>query len=209
MIYRFITIEGNIGAGKTTLAKMLGDHLHARLMLEQFADNPFLPRFYENPRQYAFPLELFFLAERYQQMKNMFSRPDLFTDLLISDYLLVKSLLFARINLSDDEYHLFHRLFDIIHPQVPQPDLLIFLYAPVARLQQNIRKRNRSYEQHISDEYLFRIQEMYVQFIRQQTLPTLMIDVSEADFEHQPEQFQQIVQALQCEYEPGVHYLSL
>ncbi|MBX5438883.1 MAG: deoxynucleoside kinase [Thermoflavifilum sp.] len=209
MIYRFITIEGNIGAGKTTLAKMLGAHFQARLMLEQFADNPFLPKFYENPRQYAFPLELFFLAERYQQMKAMFSRPDLFTDLLISDYLLIKSLLFARVNLSDDEYHLFHRLFDIIHPQVPQPDLLIFLYAPVARLQQNIRKRNRSYEQRISDEYLFKIQEMYVQFIRQQSLPTLMIDVADADFEHQPEQFQQIVRALEHAYEPGVHYLSL
>ncbi|MBX6379547.1 MAG: deoxynucleoside kinase [Thermoflavifilum aggregans] len=209
MIYRFITIEGNIGAGKTTLAKMLGDRLRARLMLEQFADNPFLPKFYENPRQYAFPLELFFLAERYQQMKSMFAKPDLFADVLISDYLLLKSLLFARINLSDDEYHLFHRLFDIIHPQVPQPDLLIFLYAPVARLQQNIRKRNRSYEQHIADEYLFKIQEMYVQFIRQQSLPTLMIDVSDADFEHEPEQFEQIVHALDYEYEPGVHYLSL
>ncbi|SFV28458.1 deoxynucleoside kinase [Thermoflavifilum thermophilum] len=209
MIYRFITIEGNIGAGKTTLAKMLGDRLKARLMLEQFADNPFLPKFYENPRQYAFPLELFFLAERYQQLKNMFAKPDLFAEVLVSDYLLMKSLLFARINLLDDEYHLFHRLFDIIHPQVPQPDLLIFLYAPVARLQQNIKKRNRSYEQHIPDEYLFKIQEMYVQFIRQQSLPTLMIDVSDADFEHEPEQFEQIVHALDYEYEPGVHYLSL
>ncbi|MCL6524117.1 MAG: deoxynucleoside kinase [Thermoflavifilum sp.] len=209
MKYKFITIEGNIGAGKTTLARMLGHHFQARVMLEQFADNPFLPKFYENPQQYAFPLELFFLAERYQQMKSFFAQPDLFSQLLISDYLLVKSLLFARVNLADDEFHLFNRLFHIIHPQIPQPDILIYLYAPIWKLQENIRKRNRSYEQHIPDEYLERIQEMYLQYIRQQSLPTLMIDVSDADFEHRSKEFQLIVQALDREYTPGIHYLSL
>src|SRR5919112_738858 len=131
MNYHFIAIEGNIGAGKTTLAHLLSKHLNSRLILEEFADNPFLPDFYANPQQYAFPLELFFMAERYKQLKDLISQKDLFQHLTISDYLFTKCLLFAKINLPDDEFRLYQRLFDIIHQQLVQPEIIIFLHAPV------------------------------------------------------------------------------
>lgn len=209
MNYPFITIEGNIGSGKTTLASMLAKHFDAKLILEEFADNPFLPKFYEHPEKNAFPLELFFLAERYKQLKTLMPSKDLFGQITISDYLFTKSLLFARINLSDDEYRLYQRLFEIIHPQLIQPDLLIYLHAPVRKLQENIRKRNRSYEQNISDQYLARLQDTYIQYIKQHPIRSLIIDVSGADFEHQPGLFKQILEALEQDYEPGQHYMTL
>src|SRR3982750_2856688 len=141
MKYHFITIEGNIGAGKTTLAHLLSRHFNARLILEEFADNPFLASFYENPDQYAFPLELFFMAERYKQLKDLLHTRDLFQSVTISDYLFTKCLLFAKVNLPEEEFHLYQKLFDIIHSQMVQPDLLIYLHAPVVKLQQNIKKR--------------------------------------------------------------------
>src|SRR5438270_1237078 len=159
MKYSFVTIEGNIGAGKTTLANLLSKHFDARLILEQFADNPFLPKFYESPQQYAFPLELFFMAERFKQLKDLIQQKDLFQNITISDYLFTKCLLFAKINLPDDEFRLYQRLFEIVHQQLVQPDILIYLHSPISKLQQNIKKRNRSYEQKIADDYLFRIQE--------------------------------------------------
>lgn len=140
MKYRFITIEGNIGAGKTTLANILSKRLDARLILEEFADNPFLVKFYENPTQYAFPLELFFMAERYKQQKDLVGQQDLFQSITISDYLFSKCLLYAKVNLPDDEFKLYQRLFDITYQQVIQPDLLIYLHAPVSKLQENIKK---------------------------------------------------------------------
>src|SRR6476620_5698125 len=155
MKYNFVTIEGNIGAGKTTLAHLLSKHFNARLILEQFADNPFLPKFYESPQQYAFPLELFFMAERFKQLKELLQQRDLFQSVTISDYLFTKCLLFAKVNLPQDEFNLYQRLFEIIHQQLIQPDILIYLHAPVTRLQQNIRKRGRTYEQSIPDDYLF------------------------------------------------------
>ena len=132
MNYHFITIEGNIGAGKTTLAHMLSRHFNARLVLEEFADNPFLPKFYENPKLYAFPLELFFMAERYKQLKDLIQQRDLFQSLTISDYLFTKCLLFAKVNLPEDEFRLYQSLFDIIHQQLLQPDILIYLHSPVS-----------------------------------------------------------------------------
>src|SRR2546430_2102421 len=158
MKYNFIIVEGNIGAGKTTLAHLLSKHFNARLVLEQFADNPFLPKFYENPQQYAFPLELFFMAERFKQLKELIQQQDLFQTVTISDYLFTKCLLFAKINLPDDEFRLYQSLFEIIHQQLVRPDILIYLHSPVNKLQQNIKKRNRPYEQRIPDEYLFNIQ---------------------------------------------------
>src|SRR5262245_66379632 len=155
MRYNFITIEGNIGAGKTTLAHLLARHYNARLILEEFADNPFLPKFYENPQQYAFPLELFFMAERFKQLKELILQKDLFQSLTISDYLFTKCLLFAKVTLPDDEFRLYQRLFDIIHQQLIQPDILVYLHAPVAKLQANVKKRNRPYEQNIADQQLF------------------------------------------------------
>lgn len=209
MNYHFITIEGNIGAGKTTLAHLLSKHFNARLILEAFADNPFLPKFYENPQQFAFPLELFFMAERYKQLKELVQQKDMFQTVTISDYLFTKCLLFAKINLPDDEFRLYQRLFEIIHQQLIQPDILIYLHAPVQKLQENIRKRNRSYEQNIPNEYLFSIQETYTHYIRQHNIKTLFIDAGNADFLGNEKHFQAVVDALDQEYETGQHFISL
>ena len=209
MNYHFITIEGNIGAGKTTLAHLLSKHFNARLILEEFADNPFLPKFYENPQQFAFPLELFFMAERYKQLKDLLHTQDLFNSFTISDYLFTKCLLFAKVNLPADEFRLYQSLFDIIHQQLIQPDLLIYLHAPVSRLQQNIRKRNRSYEQNIADEYLLNLQDTYTQYIKQHNIKTLFVDTSNADFLGNEKHLQTILDALERDYEPGQHYLTL
>lgn len=209
MNYHFITIEGNIGSGKTTLAHILSKHLNARLILEQFADNPFLPKFYENPSQYAFPLELFFMAERYKQLKEQVYSKDLFQTLTISDYLFTKCLLFAKVNLPEQEFRLYQKLFDIIYSQLVQPDILIYLHAPVSKLQQNIRKRNRPYEQGIRDEYLFNIQEAYTSYIRQHNIKTIFIDVSNADFLGDPQHLQVVLDALEKDLDEGQHYFTL
>ncbi len=209
MQYHFITIEGNIGAGKTTLAHLLSKHYNARLILEEFADNPFLPKFYENPQQYAFPLELFFMAERFKQLKELLQQKDLFQQLTISDYLFTKCLLFAKVTLPEDEFRLYQRLFEIIHQQLVQPDILIYLHAPVSKLQSNIKKRNRAYEQNIADEYLFNIQETYTHYIRQHNIKTLFVDASNADFLHNEKHLEVIYEALSKEYNEGQHYISL
>ncbi len=209
MQYNFITIEGNIGAGKTTLAHLLSKHYNARLILEEFADNPFLPKFYENPSQYAFPLELFFMAERYKQLKEFLQQKDMFHALTISDYLFTKCLLFAKVTLSDDEFRLYQRLFEIINQQLVQPDILIYLHAPVNKLQANIKKRNRSYEQNIPDEYLFNIQETYTQYIKQHNIRTLFVDASNADFLGNEKHLRIIYDALERDYPDGQHYLTL
>ncbi len=209
MKYNFVTIEGNIGAGKTTLAHLLAKHFNARLVLEQFADNPFLPKFYENPAQYAFPLELFFMAERFKQLKELIQQKDLFQNLTISDYLFTKCLLFAKINLPEDEFRLYQRLFSIIHEQLVQPEILIYLHSPVSRLQENIKKRNRSYEQNIPDDYLFSIQETYTHYIKQHNMKTLFVDVSNADFLGNEKHLAAIIEALDKEYPQGQHYISL
>ena len=209
MKYNFITIEGNIGAGKTTLAHLLSKHFNARLILEEFAENPFLPKFYENKQQYAFPLELFFMAERYKQLKELLQTKDLFHNITISDYLFTKCLLFAKINLAEQEFLLYQKLFDIINPQLIQPDLLIYLHAPISKLKENIKKRNRSYEQSISSDYLFSLQETYTEYIRQHPVKTLFIDVSDADFLGNEKHFQTVLDALDKDYENGQNFLTL
>jgi len=209
MKYNFITIEGNIGAGKTTLAHLLSKHFNARLILEEFAENPFLPKFYENKEQYAFPLELFFMAERYKQLKEFLQSKDLFQNITISDYLFTKCLLFAKVNLPEQEFLLYQKLFDIINPQLIQPDLLIYLHAPINKLKENITKRNRSYEQSIGTDYLFSLQEIYSSYIRQHQVKTLFIDVSNADFLGNEKHLQIVLDALDKEYDNRQNYLLL
>ena len=209
MKHHFITVEGNIGAGKTTLTHLLAKHFNARLILEEFADNPFLPKFYENPAQYAFPLEVFFMAERYKQLKDMVHTKDMFQSITVSDYLFTKCLLFAKVNLSEEEFRLYQKLFEIIHQQLVFPDILIYLHAPVQKLQANIKKRNRSYEQGISDEYLFHIQETYTSYIKQHNIKTIFIDASNADFLGNEKHLQIIIDALDKDYEDGQQYFSL
>jgi deoxyguanosine kinase len=209
MKYNFVTIEGNIGAGKTTLAHLLSKHFNARLILEEFADNPFLPKFYENPGQYAFPLELFFMAERYKQLKDLLQTKDMFQNITISDYLFTKCLLFAKVNLADEEFRLYQKLFEIINPQIIQPDLVIYLHTPVKKLQENIKKRNRDYEQSIPNDYLFTLQETYTQYLKQHNVKTLYVDAANADFLGNEEHLKIIIDALDKEYEDGQHYLTL
>jgi deoxyguanosine kinase len=209
MNYHFITIEGNIGAGKTTLAHLLAKHFNARLVLEQFTDNPFLSKFYENPQQYAFPLELFFLAERYKQLKELIHTKDMFQHVTISDYLFTKCLLFAKVNLPEEEFRLYQKLFEIIQHQLIQPDIIIYLHSPVSKLQQNIKKRNRSYEQGISDEYLFKLQETYTNYIKQHNIKTLFIDAINADFLGNEKHFNIVLNALEKNYEEGQHFFTL
>src|SRR3982751_1631553 len=208
MNYHFITIEGNIGAGKTTLAHLLAKHYNGRLILEQFADNPFLPKFYENPDQYAFPLELFFMAERYKQLKELLQTKDMFQNITVSDYLFTKCLLFAKVNLRDEEFKLYQKLFEIINPQIVQPDILIYLHSPVNKLQENIKKRNRQYELSIPNDYLFSLQETYTQYIKQHNIKTLFVDASNADFLGNEQHIKVIIDALDKEYEDGQHYIT-
>lgn len=201
MQHRFITIEGNIGAGKTTLAHLLAKRLNARLILEEFADNPFLPKFYENPKQYAFPLELFFMAERFKQLKDTLFKTDLFQSITVSDYLFTKCLLFARINLPEEEFKLFQKLFDIMQQQLVFPDVIIYLHSSIARLQRNIKKRNRSYEQKIPDSYLQSIQDTYNNYIKQNKIKTIFVEADGADFLSNDAHLQAIIDALDVPFE--------
>ena len=181
--FNYIAFEGNIGAGKTTLAKKIADDFNAKTVLERFADNPFLPKFYKDQNRYAFPLEMSFLADRYQQLSDDLAQFDLFKDFVVADYHIFKSLIFAKITLAEDEYRLYRNLFDIIYKEMPKPDLYIYLYQNTDRLLQNIKKRGRNYEQNIEAAYLDKINNGYLDYIKSQTnLNVLIIDVSDRDF---------------------------
>ena len=182
MQYKHVAVEGNIGSGKTTLASMLANDSGARLILEEFAENPFLPKFYNDPEKHAFPLELFFMAERYYQLKNL-DLQDLFQPYTVSDYFFIKSKIFAKNNLKADELQLFNKLFDIMLSSLPKPDLVVYLHADINRLQQNIKKRGRHFEQDISNEYLYNIQNKYLDYLKKQDdFPVLILDVTNIDF---------------------------
>lgn len=202
----FIAIEGNIGAGKTTLAKMVAQHWNGRLLLEEFAENPFLPKFYEQPDRHAFSVELYFLADRFHQLQRNLGNPSLFHEVTVSDYYIAKSLIFSGATLQDDEYDLFKRLFDIMFASAPKPDLVVYLYMDVDRLLSNIKKRGRPYEQEIEATYLEKIQQRYLQFIRQQPdMTTLIMDINALDFVENSKDFNTLLEIMQQDYAPGVH----
>lgn len=208
-MYNYIVIEGNIGAGKTSLATRLSGDLNASLVLEQFEENSFLPKFYEDPSRYAFPLELSFLADRYQQLKKHFTKPDLFTDFTISDYFIFKSLIFASKNLESLEYGLYAKLFNIVASVVPKPDLVVYLYLSLDNLKKNIRKRGRAYEQNIQFDYLEKIQTGYLDFLRQQNdLRVLLIDTNDFDFVEHVSDYSWIKNVILKEYPVGMHYIN-
>jgi deoxyguanosine kinase len=207
--YNYIAIEGNIGAGKTTLATRLSQQLNARLILEQFEDNSFLPKFYEDPARYAFPLELSFLADRFQQLKNQLAIHDMFHPVTIADYFILKSLIFAKKTLNGEEFNLYSRLFSIIENALPKPDLLVYLYVDINRLQSNIRKRGRIYEQKIEDDYLQRIQEGYLDYIKQQQgLRVLLIDTNKLDFVAHESDYNTLTDIILQEYPLGIHRIT-
>lgn len=193
MKYKYLVIEGNIGAGKTSLATQLAEDTGSRLMLETFDDNPFLAKFYQDQKRYAFQLELSFLSERYQQIKTELGHPDLFGQSVISDYFLAKSFIFSKHNLKDDEMKLFEKLFTIINLQAPKPDLYVYLHLPVEKLLKNINQRGRPYEKHIEYEYLKEVQEGYFGFFKsQQELKILVIDTSTLDFVHNKSDYEKL-----------------
>ncbi|MEM9887815.1 MAG: deoxynucleoside kinase [Bacteroidota bacterium] len=208
--YRYIAIEGNIGAGKTTLCKMLEADYNYQLVLEQFTDNPFLPSFYQNPERYAFPVELFFMTERHKQLQSHFAKPNLFQNTTISDYFFMKTLLFAQNNLQAEEFRLFQRLFHVLNTTFPKPDLLVYLHRSVEDLLRNIKNRGRAYEQQISADYLAQIQGAYFNYLKSITdIPVLILYVDGIEFWRNKEQYQTIVTCIAQPHLPRVYHLDL
>ncbi|MFO7842450.1 MAG: deoxynucleoside kinase [Bacteroidales bacterium] len=211
MDQNYLVIEGNIGAGKTTLAKMIAEDYNAKLILEQFADNPFLPKFYNDPDRYSFPLELSFLAERYQQLNRDLTSRDLFKPFNVADYYFMKSLIFAKATLKPDEYNLYRQIFNIIYQSIPKPDLYVYLHVDIKKLLINISKRGRDYEKGISEEYLLNLQKGYFDFFRQQNdMSFLIIDTSNIDFVDNQSDYEKIKALIfQKKYDKGIHRIVI
>jgi deoxyadenosine/deoxycytidine kinase len=203
--YNYIVIEGCIGAGKTTLAEKFSKDLNAELILERFADNSFLPKFYKDPLHYAFPLEMAFLTERYQQLKTLLSKRDIFTDLVIADYFIDKCIIFSIHNLQSDEYNLYTKVYDIISTYLPKPDLIIYLYNNESKLLQNIAKRGREYEKDIAPDYLTNIQDGYMNYFKHyEKVPIVIVEAHNLDFVKNIEDYEQLKQLLYQTYPPGI-----
>ncbi|MDR2010594.1 MAG: deoxynucleoside kinase [Bacteroidales bacterium] len=197
MDLRYLVIEGNIGVGKTSLCRKIAAEKNAKLILEQFAENPFLPKFYENPERFSFPLELSFLADRYNQLKRELSSFDLFQELIIADYFFMKSLIFSSQTLDEDEYKLYRQLFNIIYDQLPKPDLYVYLHRPVEQLIRNIKRRGRAYEQNIKEEYLKKIEAGYYNFFKQQNnFKIILVNIENLDFINNENDYKKITDAI-------------
>ncbi|MCZ2139833.1 MAG: deoxynucleoside kinase [Bacteroidia bacterium] len=205
----YIAIEGNIGAGKSSLAEMLSKEFGAKLILEEFEDNSFLPKFYKDPKRFAFPLEMSFLAARFNQLKKQLTETDLFQKQIVSDYIFAKCQLFSKVNLEDDEYELYLKLFEIINLQLRVPDLLVYLHNPIEKLQWNIVNRGRSYEQNISPEYLQNLSETYHEYLySNKNLRILYIDCSNIDFVNNSTHYKSLLNVICKSYTPGIHPIS-
>jgi deoxyadenosine/deoxycytidine kinase len=209
--YNYVVIEGNIGAGKTTLAGKIADQFNARLILERFADNPFLPKFYKDPDKYSFPLELSFLADRYRQLKEELVAQDLFKTFTVADYYFMKSLVFAASTLTGDEYNLYRQIFYIIYGSLPKPDIYVYLHLNPEKLLQNIEKRGRNYEKSITREYLKKIEESYFSFFRQNPENRyLIIDINQIDFVENENHYTRIIDTIfYDDYPSGINRVIL
>ncbi len=204
-------IEGNIGAGKTTLATRISEEFNARLILEHFADNPFLPKFYDNPDKYSFPLELSFLASRYKQLKEELEPQNLFNTFTIADYYFMKSLVFASSTLKGDEYNLYRTIFHIIYSSLPKPDIFVYLHLNSEKLLSNIKKRGRDYEKSITSDYLRKIQDNYFTFFRQNPENRyLIVDINAIDFVENEHQYRKLVDTIfSKDYPKGLNSVIL
>lgn len=211
MELNYLVIEGNIGAGKTTLANMIAKENNAKLILEQFADNPFLPKFYNDPDRYSFPLELSFLAERYQQLNRELTSRDLFRPFNVADYYFMKSLIFAKSTLKQDEYHLYRQIFYIIYQSIPKPDLYVYLHVDVDTLLSNISIRGRAYEKGISADYLLSLQKGYFDFFKQQNdMAFLIIDTNNIDFVDNYSDYNKLKKVIfNHKYDKGIHRIVI
>jgi len=209
--YNYVVIEGNIGAGKTTLATRIADQFNASLILENFADNPFLPKFYQDPDKYSFPLELSFLASRYKQLNDEIGSRDLFRTFTVADYYFTKSLVFAASTLTGDEYNLYRQIFYIIYGSLPKPDIYVYLHISPERLLKNIEKRGRDYEKSITKDYLQKIQDSYFTFFKQNTGNRyLVIDINELDFVTNKSHYSKLIDAIFYEdYSEGLNKVIL
>lgn len=208
--YNYVCIEGNIGSGKTTFCEMMAEKYPISLVLEEFDDNPFLPLFYKNQSKWAFTVELFFMTERYKQLGETISRRNMFDDFILGDYFFTKTLLFARKNLSDEEFKMFHKIFQVLNSNFPPPELVIYFHRDVNYLRKNIEKRGRPYEEGITKEYLTTIQNSYFEYFRNVlSYPVIILDLKDIDFENKPIYFEFIESLMQKEYHPGVHRMSL
>ena len=208
--HNYLVIEGNIGAGKTTLSRRLAQDYGRRLILEEFADNPFLPRFYREPARYAFPVELFFMAERHKQLQEELARPELFSGGVVGDYIFEKTRLFARNSLNDEEFRLFNRLYGVMSAGIPPPDLLVYLHRPLPALRANIDCRGRTFETDIPDDYLESVQRAYLEYFRTQgEVPVLLLDLGDRDFQREEAAYRAIVTLLHKTYPPGLHRVDL
>ena len=205
-----MVIEGNIGTGKTTFCQKMAYEYNVSLILEQFNDNPFLPFFYKDPERFAFTVELFFMTERYKQMQKSMQTVDMFHDFYLSDYAFVKTLLFARKNLLEEEFKLFQMLYGIMANNFPKPDLLVYFHRDVDILMQNIKKRGRDIEVDIKVDYLKKVQDSYFEYFRDITsFPVLIIDLKDLDFVQNDEAYNMVLGLIAKEYNPGVHRISL
>lgn len=208
--YDFICIEGNIGAGKTSFCKMLSDEYQCSLVLEEFDENPFLPYFYQDKERYAFPVELFFLTERYKQLENTLLKPDLFATFTAADYFFTKSLLFAKNNLIPSEFRLFQKMFQALDSSFPNPEILVYFHRDVDILMDQIQKRGRDYEKFIEREYLLEIQNTYFDYFRNiVSFPVLIIDLNTIDFLDDVKNYEAVKHIIKGNYLPGVHRISL
>lgn len=198
--FNYVAIEGNIGAGKTTLAETIAADFNAKLVLERFADNPFLPKFYKDKSRFAFPLEMSFLADRYQQVHDDLGQLDLFKDFIVADYDIYKSLIFAKVTLQEEEYKLYRRLFELMYKDIKRPDFYVFLFQSTEKLIKNIQKRGRKYEQNISPEYLNSIQKGYLDFIKSQKENQIkIIDITDMDFVKNRSDYLEILRQISAE----------
>lgn len=207
--YNYIVIEGCIGAGKTTLAKMIGSEYSAEQVLEQFNENPFLAKFYADPVHYAFPVEMTFLMERYRQLKKLLSERDLFTDFVIGDYFIDKCVIFSRNNLLPDEYNLYRSVFDVLSSYLPKPDIILYLYNDIPRLLRNIAGRGREYERNISADYLEHIQQSYLTYFKEHAaMPVLLLEASKLDFVKNQGDYDKIKALIETSYPAGIHRIT-
>jgi deoxyadenosine/deoxycytidine kinase len=205
MQHSYIVIEGNIGAGKTSLVHLLADKYKGKKVLEGFSDNPFLPKFYKQPERYAFAVEMSFLSDRFHQLNNELRQQSLFNQVTIADYSLSKSLIFASTNLEKDEFDLFNKMYQIMMSNLPKPGLIVYLHRNIDQLQKNILKRGRDYEQDIADDYLVKIQDAYIQFLKQQELKVLFLDLNETNFINNSNTFNRICELINQPYKVGIH----